>query len=67
MERDFTLTYFTGEQHSENFEQIIHLAEEVGYSVRIYESKESSQFDFLQAIYRDTATIVERNYKYSTF
>lgn len=54
-----TLSYFTGEQHSENFEQIIHLAEELGYSVRVYETKESSQFDFLQAIYRDTATVVD--------
>lgn len=54
-----TLSYFTGEQHSENFEKIIRLAEEMGYSVRVYESKESSQFDFLQAVYRDTATIVD--------
>ena len=53
------LSYFTGEQHSENYELIIQLAKEVGYSVRIYESKESSQFDFLQAVYRDTATIVD--------
>ena len=53
------LSYFTGEKRSENFEQIIHLAEELGYSVRIYESKESSQFDFMQAVYRDTATIVD--------
>lgn len=54
-----TLSYFTGEQHSESFEQIKHLAEEVGYSVRVYESKESTQFDFLQAVYRDTAIIVD--------
>lgn len=54
-----TLSYFTGEQHSENFEKIIHLADELGYSVRVYESKESSQFDFLQAVYRDTVTIVD--------
>ena len=54
-----TLSYFTGEQHSENFEKIIHLEEELGYSVRIYESKESNQFDFLQAVYWDTATIVD--------
>lgn len=54
-----TLSYFTGEQHSENFEQIINLAEELGYSVRVYESKESNQFDFMQAVYRDTATIVD--------
>lgn len=54
-----TLSYFTGEQHSENFEQIIHLAKELGFSVRVYESKESNQFDFLQAVYRDTATIVD--------
>lgn len=54
-----TLSYFTGEQHSENFEQIIHLAEKLGYSVRVYESKESNQFDFIQAVYRDTATIVD--------
>lgn len=54
-----TLSYFTGEQHSENFEQIVNLAEELGYSVRVYESKEANQFDFLQAVYRDTATIVD--------
>lgn len=54
-----TLSYFTGEQHSENFEQIINLAEKLGYSVRVYESKESNQFDFMQAVYRDTATIVD--------
>lgn len=54
-----TLSYFTGEKNSENFEQIVHLAEELGYSVQVYESKESSQFDFLQAVYRDTATIVD--------
>ncbi len=54
-----TLSYFTGEKHSDNFEQIIHLAEKLGYSVRVYESKESSQFDFMQAVYRDTATIVD--------
>lgn len=53
------LSYFTGEKHSENFEQIIRLAEELGYLVRVYESKESNQFDFLQAVYRDTATIVD--------
>ena len=54
-----TLSYFTGEQHSENFEQIIQLSEELGYSTRVYESKESNQFDFLQAVYRDTAIIVD--------
>lgn len=54
-----SLSYFTGEQHSKNFEQIIHLAEELGYFVRVYESQKSSQFDFLQAAYRDTATIVD--------
>lgn len=53
------LSYFTGEQHSENFDQIIFLAEEMGYSVRVYESKESSQFDFLHAVYRDSVTIVD--------
>lgn len=53
------LSYFTGEKHSENFEQIASLAEELGYSVLIYESKEANQFDFLQAVYRDTATIVD--------
>lgn len=53
------LSYFTGAQHSDNFEQVIHLAEELGYSVQVYESKESNQFDFLQAVYRDTATIVD--------
>lgn len=57
--KKLTLSYFTGEQHSENFEQIVHLAEELGFSVRVYESKESNQFDFLQAVYRDTATIVD--------
>ena len=56
---NITLSYFTGEQHSESYEKIIHLAEELGYLVRVYESKESSQFDFLQAVYRDTATIVD--------
>ncbi len=54
-----TLSYFTGEQHSESFEQIINLAKELGYSVRVYESKEANQFDFLQAVYRDTATIMD--------
>lgn len=54
-----TISYFTGEQHSENYEQIIRLAGKLGYSVRIYESKESSQFDFMQAVYRDKATIVD--------
>lgn len=54
-----TLSYFICEQHSENFEQIIHLAEKLGFSVRVYESKDSNQFDFLQAVYRDTATIVD--------
>lgn len=54
-----TLSYFTGEQHSENYEQIIQLAKELGFSVQVYESNESSQFDFLQAVYRDTATIVD--------
>ena len=53
------LSYFTGEQHSDNLEQILLLAKELGYSVRVYESKGSSQFDFLQAVYRDTATIVD--------
>ena len=57
--KTITLSYFTGEQHSENFEQIINLAEKLGYSVRVYESKESNQFDFMQAVYRDTATIVD--------
>lgn len=57
--RNIKLSYFTGEQHSENYEQIIHIAEELGYSVRVSESKESSQFEFLQAVYRDTATIVD--------
>lgn len=59
MERDITLSYFTGEQHSKNFEQIIHLAKELGYMVQVYESKKMSQFDFLQAIYRDMVTIVD--------
>ncbi len=54
-----TLSYFTGEQHSENFEQIIHLAEELEYSIRVYESNWSNQFNFLQAVYRDTAIIVD--------
>ena len=53
------LSYFTGEKHSENFEQIIRLAEELGYLVRVYESKEANQFDFLQAVYRDAVTIVD--------
>ena len=54
-----TLSYFTGEQHSESFNKISHLAKELGYSVRVYESKASNQFDFMQAVYRDTATIVD--------
>lgn len=54
-----TLSYFTGERYSENFKQIFHIAEELGYSVYVYESKKSSQFDFLQAVYRDTVTIVD--------
>lgn len=54
-----TLSYFTGEQHSENYRQIIRIAEDLGYTVRIYEFNESSQFDFLQAVYRDKATIVD--------
>lgn len=49
-----TLSYFTSEQHSENFDLIIRLAEELGYLVQGYESKELSQFDFLPAVYRDT-------------
>ena len=53
------LSYFTGEQHSENYDQIIRLAKGLGYSVRLYESKKSNQFDFLQAVYRDTVTIVD--------
>lgn len=57
--RDLKLSYFTGEQHSENYKQIILLAGELGYSVRVCESKGASQFDFLQAVYRDTATIVD--------
>ena len=57
--KDIKLSYFTGEQHSENYEQVIHLVEGLGYSVRVYESKSSSQFDFLQAVYRDTAIIVD--------
>ena len=54
-----TLSYFTGEQHSGYFKQIIRLAEELGYAVRVYESKQSSQFDFYQAVFRDTVTIVD--------
>lgn len=54
-----TLSYFTGEQHSENFEEIIQLSKKLGYSVRLYESKDSNQFDFLQAVYRDTAIILD--------
>lgn len=54
-----TLSYFICEQHSVNFEQIIHLAEKLGFSVRVYESKDSNQFDFMQSVYRDTAIIVD--------
>lgn len=57
--KNFSLSYFTSEQHSENFDRIILLAEELGYLVRVYESKDSTQFDFLQALFRDTATIVD--------
>lgn len=53
------LSYFTGERYSNDFEHIINLANELGYSVRVYTAKESSQFDFLQAVYRDTAIIVD--------
>lgn len=53
------LSYFTGEQHSQYFKRIILLAKNLGYSVKVYESKNSSQFEFIQAIYRDTATIVD--------
>lgn len=38
------LSYFTGEHHSYSFEQIKQLAEDLGYSVRVYESKEANQF-----------------------
>ena len=58
-QNNMTLSYFTGEKHGDNFEQILHLAKELGYSVRVYESKESNQFDFMQAVYRDTAIIVD--------
>ena len=54
-----TLSYFTGEQHSNNFEHIISLAEDIGFSVQVYESKEATQFDFMQAVFRDTAIIVD--------
>lgn len=54
-----TLSFFTGEQHSENFNQIINLAERLGYSVRIYEPNVATQFDFLQAVFRDTALVVD--------
>lgn len=54
-----TLSFFTGEQRSKKFHQIINLAVELGYSVRIYESDNATQFDFLQAIYRDTAIVVD--------
>ena len=53
------VSFFTGEQHSESFNRIIRLLKEMGFSVRVYESKESSQFDFMQALYRDMATIVD--------
>ena len=56
---DALLSYFTGEQHSDNYELIIHLAEKLGYSVHVYESNKSSQFDFIKAVFRDTATIVD--------
>ena len=49
---------FTDEQHGENFEKIVHLAIKGGYSVRAYESKEATQFDFLKEVYMDTTTIV---------
>ena len=53
------LSYFTGVQHSENFEHIVHIAEDLGYSVRVYDSNKANQFDFLQAMYRDSATIID--------
>jgi hypothetical protein len=52
-----TLSYFAGEQHRENYEQIVHLVEEFEYSIRVYESRESFQFDFQQTMYRVTVTI----------
>lgn len=54
-----TLSFFTGEQHCDYYSQIVKMAEELGYSVRAYESTDATQFDFLQAVYRDTATIVD--------
>ena len=45
-----TLSYFTGEQNSEPFEQIIHFAEDLRYLVCADGSKDSLQFDLLQAV-----------------
>lgn len=53
------LSFFTGEKHSKYFKRILSLAEEMGFIVRVYESYNSSQFDFLQAVFRDTVTIVD--------
>lgn len=45
-----TLTYFTGEQHSESFEQIIQLTEYLYYLVWIYKSKVTNQFGDMTSI-----------------
>lgn len=57
--QNLTLSYFSGEQLSGNYEHIIRIAKQLGYSVKIYTSNNATQFDFLQAVYRDTVTIVD--------
>lgn len=57
--QNLSLSYFSGEQFSDNYEQIIKIAKQLGYSVKLYTSNNATQFDFLQAVYRDTATIVD--------
>lgn len=57
--QNMTLSYFSGELLSDNYEQIIKIAKQLGYSVKTYTSSNATQFDFLQAVYRDTATIVD--------
>lgn len=57
--QNLTLSYFSGEQYSDNYEQIVKIGKQLGYSVKIYTSNNATQFDFLQAVYRDTVIIVD--------
>ena len=62
MDNFMMLSYFTSEPYGESYEQITQLADVFGYSVRVYESKETNQFDFLMAVYRDAANIVDATF-----